>query len=133
MKKNILFTFLILIHFSCSKEFTELSPISERNIQSAYKTATDFSVAVNGAYDALQLSGTYGKAYLLLNEMRSDNTFNGGGANGIAATLQEIDLFKEIATATELSSSWADSYKGIARCNIILDKIDASVVPDDLK
>jgi hypothetical protein len=110
-----------------------LSPISERNIQSAYKTATDFSVAVNGAYDALQLSGTYGKVYLLLNEMRSDNTFNGGGANGIAATLQEIDLFKEIATATELSSSWADSYKGIARCNIILDKIDASVVPDDLK
>ena len=133
MKKNILFTLLILIQFSCSKEFTELSPISERNIQSAYKTATDFSVAVNGAYDALQLSGTYGKVYLLLNEMRSDNTFNGGGANGIAATLQEIDLFKEIATATELSSSWADSYKGIARCNIILDKIDASVVADDLK
>lgn len=133
MKKYILYTLLILIHSSCSKEFTELTPISERNIQSAYKTEADFAVAINGVYDALQLPGTYGKVYLLLNEMRSDNTLNGGGANGIAATLQEIDLFKEISTATELSTSWSDSYKGIARCNIILDKIDASVVPDALK
>ena len=133
MKKYILYALLILVNSSCSKEFTELSPISERNIQSAYKSEADFAVAINGVYDALQLSGTYGKVYLLLNEMRSDNTLNGGGANGIAATLNEIDLFKEISTATELSSSWADSYKGIARCNIILDKIDASVVPDALK
>lgn len=133
MKKYILYAFIILIHSSCSKEFTELTPISERNIQSAYKTEADFAVAINGIYDALQLNGTYGKVYLLLNEMRSDNTLNGGGANGIAATLNEIDLFKEISTATEVSSSWSDSYKGIARCNIILDKIDASVVPDALK
>jgi len=133
MKKYILYALLILVHSSCSKEFTELTPISERNIQSAYKTEADFAVAINGIYDALQLNGTYGKIYLLLNEMRSDNTLNGGGANGIAATLNEIDLFKEISTATEVSSSWSDSYKGIARCNIILDKIDASVVPDALK
>ena len=133
MKKYIIYALLILVHSSCSKEFTELSPISERNIQSAYKTEADFAVAINGIYDALQLQGTYGKVYLLLNEMRSDNTLNGGGANGIAATLNEIDLFKEISTATELSTSWADSYKDIARCNILLDKIDASTVPDAFK
>ena len=69
MKKYILYTLLILVSSSCSKEFTELSPISERNIQSAYKTEADFAVAVNGLYDALQLNGTYGKTYLLLNEI----------------------------------------------------------------
>jgi len=133
MKKNFLYTFLILLQFSCAKEFTELAPISDRSIQSAYKTAVDFEVAVNGTYDALQLSGTYGKYYLILNEMRSDNVYNGGGSGGIASTLEDIDLFKEIPTATELSTSWADSYKGIARCNIILDKIDQSTVTDALK
>lgn len=133
MKKNILYIFLILIHFSCSKEFTELSPISERNISAAYKTESDFTVAVNGAYDALQLPGTYGKMYLLLNEMRSDNVSNGAGATGISATLEDIDRHREISTATELSTSWSDSYKGIARCNIILDKIDASVLSETLK
>jgi hypothetical protein len=133
MKKYILYALLILVSSSCSKEFTELSPISERNIQSAYKTEADFAVAVNGLYDALQLNGTYGKTYLLLNEMRSDNTLNGGGCNGIAQSLCDVELFKEITTANELSSAWSDSYKGIARCNIILDKIDASVVSDALK
>ena len=66
MKKYILYALLILVHSSCSKEFTELTPISERNIQSAYKTEADFAVAINGVYDALQLNGTYGKTYLLL-------------------------------------------------------------------
>jgi hypothetical protein len=133
MKKYILYALLILVHASCSKEFTELSPISERNIQSAYKTEADFAVAVNGLYDALQLRGTYGQTYLILNEMRSDNTLNGGGCNGIAQSLCEVELFKEITTANELSNSWSDSYRGIARCNIFLDKLDGSSVPDALK
>ena len=133
MKKYILYALLILVHASCSKEFTELSPISERNIQSAYKTEADFAVAVNGLYDALQLRGTYGQTYLILNEMRSDNTLNGGGCNGIAQSLCEVELFKEITTANELSNAWSDSYRGIARCNIFLDKLDGSSVPDALK
>ena len=58
MKKYILYALLILVSSSCTKEFTELSPISERNIKSAYKTEADFAVAVNGLYDALQLNGT---------------------------------------------------------------------------
>ena len=133
MKKYILYALLILVHASCSKEFTELSPISERNIQSAYKIEADFAVAVNGLYDALQLRGTYGQTYLILNEMRSDNTLNGGGCNGIAQSLCEVELFKEITTANELSNAWSDSYRGIARCNIFLDKLDGSSVPDALK
>jgi hypothetical protein len=133
MKKYILYALLILVSSSCTKEFTELSPISERNIKSAYKTEADFAVAVNGLYDALQLNGTYGKTYLLLNEMRSDNTSNGGGCNGIAQSLCDVELFKEITTANELSNAWSDSYRGIARCNIFLDKLDGSSVPDALK
>jgi hypothetical protein len=133
MKKYILYAILILVSSSCTKEFTELSPISERNIKSAYKTEADFAVAVNGLYDALQLNGTYGKTYLLLNEMRSDNTSNGGGCNGIAQSLCDVELFKEITTANELSNAWSDSYRGIARCNIFLDKLGGSSVPDALK
>ena len=133
MKKYILYALLILVSSSCTKEFTELSPISERNIKSAYKTEADFAVAVNGLYDALQLNGTYGKTYLLLNEMRSDNTSNGGGCNGIAQSLCDVELFKEITTANELTNAWSDSYRGIARCNIFLDKLDGSSVPDALK
>jgi len=130
MKKVFLyitiFITILLFSSSCSKDFTSLAPISQRNIQTSYKTLSDFTVAVNGAYAALQLNGTYGRMYLLLNEMRSDNTYNGGGASGLAATYEAIDKFTVQPTATEISDAWSDSYEGIARCNIILDKIGAA-------
>ncbi len=125
MKKNIFYILLgALLLSSCSKDFTNLAPISQRNAQNFFRNQSDFQIAINGAYDGLQLNGTYGRSYLLLSEMRSDNTANGGGASGLAAALQDIDNFKEIATASELQLSWSDSYSAIARCNVILDKID---------
>lgn len=126
MKKIFLYSAISILLLSCSKDFTTLAPISQRSVQTSYKTLADFTVSVNGAYDALQLNGTYGRIYLLLNEMRSDNMSNGAGASGLSASLEDIDKFREITTATEISNCWADSYKGIARCNIILEKIDAA-------
>lgn len=133
MKKILLYSTLGLMLVSCKKSFTELAPISQRSVQTSYKTQADFTVAVSGAYDALQLNGTYGRIYLLMNEMRSDNVANGAGASGVAATLEDIDRHREITTATEISGCWTDSYKGIARCNIILDRIDGASFPDALK
>lgn len=133
MKKIFLYSALLFLLLSCSKDFTSLAPISQRSVQTSYKTLADFTVSVNGAYDALQLNGTYGRIYLLLNEMRSDNMSNGAGASGLSASLEDIDKFREITTATEISNCWADSYKGIARCNIILDKIDAAEIDANVK
>lgn len=134
MKRNIIFPLLCsVVLLSCSKDFTNLAPISQRNAQNFYKNQTDFQIAINGAYDGLQLQGTYGRSYLLLSEMRSDNTNNGGGASGLAAVLQDIDDFKEIATAAELQLCWADSYNAIARCNAILDRIDGADFSSTLK
>ncbi|MEI7830494.1 MAG: RagB/SusD family nutrient uptake outer membrane protein [Prolixibacteraceae bacterium] len=133
MKKIFLYSAILFLLLSCSKDFTSLAPISQRSVQTSYKTLADFTVSVNGAYDALQLNGTYGRIYLLLNEMRSDNMSNGAGASGLSASLEDIDKFREITTATEISNCWADSYKGIARCNIILDKIDAADIEVNVK
>jgi len=133
MKKILLYSTLGLMLVSCKKSFTELAPISQRSVQTSYKTQADFTVAVSGAYDALQLNGTYGRIFLLMNEMRSDNVANGAGASGVAATLEDIDRHREITTATEISGCWTDAYKGIARCNIILDRIDGATFPDALK
>jgi hypothetical protein len=124
MKKRFLILLLPLLFVSCGEDFTTLSPISERNAQNFYNTQTDFEVAIAGAYDALQSNGTFGVNYILMLEMRADNGANGGGATGLAASLEHLDTFKEISTAGELSRTWNDSYKGIARCNTILSRID---------
>ena len=134
MKKLILILLLPLLFISCSDDFTVLGPISERNVVNYYKTQSDFEVAINGAFDALQSNGTFGVKYVLFMEMRADNTANGGGATGLAETLEDIDKFAEIPTASELNDSWIASYDGIARANTIISRIDdVTFTSDDVK
>jgi hypothetical protein len=113
-----------LILSGCSEDFTLLSPISERNVESFYQNPTDFTVAINGAYSTLAGNGAYNRAYVLLHEMRSDNTMNGGGNTGLAEVFFRLAHFSELATASELSSPWTTAYQGIARANTILGRID---------
>lgn len=134
MKKRFLLLLLPLMFVSCGEDFTLLSPISERNTENYYSSQKDFEVAILGAYSSLQAGGTFGVNYVLFMEMRADNGANGGGATGLAATLQQLDTFQEISTANELSTTWADSYDGIARANTILSRIDGVEFTDnDLK
>lgn len=114
-----------LVLSGCSEDFTRLSPISDRNVEDFYQNQTDFTVAINGAYSTLAGSGAYGRSYVLLHEMRSDNTMNGGGNTGLAEVFFRIAHFSELATSTELSSPWTTAYQGIARTNTILDRLDA--------
>lgn len=113
-----------VIFSGCSEDFTLLSPISERNVESFYRTPTDFTVAINGAYSTLAGNGAYNRSYVLLHEMRSDNTMNGGGNTGLAEVFFRLAHFSELATASELSSPWTTAYQGIARTNTILGRID---------
>ena len=113
-----------LLFAGCSEDFTLLSPISERNVESFYQNETDFTVAINGAYSTLAGNGAYNRAYVLLHEMRSDNTMNGGGNTGLAEVYFRLAHFSEQPTASELSSPWTTAYQGIARANTILGRID---------
>ncbi|NBC04247.1 MAG: RagB/SusD family nutrient uptake outer membrane protein, partial [Bacteroidetes bacterium] len=51
-------------------------------------------------------------------------TFNGGGATGLAESLQRITRFDELPGSTELENTWAGGYKVIASVNTILSRID---------
>lgn len=134
MKEQFLYmSILAILLVSCGEDFTSLSPISERNNQNFYQNETDFTVAINGAYDALQSDGTYGRTYILLNEMRSDNVANDAGASGLSITLEQIDKFSEFPDNEYVQRAWTASYAGIARTNAILGRIDAAGFSQDLK
>lgn len=119
---------------SCKKQFTDLSPLSQRNVDNFYKTEGDFITAVNATYKALQLKGTYNQGYWIINELRSDNTDAGsdiGGGDG--PFLNAVDNFSEDATAAIIGDVYFDSYVGIGRANIVLSRIDAVSIPEASK
>ena len=123
-KKLILAIPVLLLMISCGEDFTLLAPQSQRNVENFYQTDSDFVTGINGAYSGLADNKAYGRNYMLLHEMRSDNTENDGGATGLAESFQRIDRFNELTTATEMEETWAGGYEVIARTNTILNRID---------
>ncbi|WP_221393968.1 RagB/SusD family nutrient uptake outer membrane protein [Dyadobacter sp. NIV53] len=115
---------------SCSDSFTNLSPVSQRNVNSFYNTASDMTTAINAAYKALQLNGTYNQSYWITQEMRSDNTDQGPDGTGLGADLTVIENFVENSTSELITLAYTDSYLGIARSNIVLSRIDGIDMPD---
>lgn len=125
MKKRLLILLIPILFISCGDDFTTLGPISERNVQNFYQTQTDFEVAMNGVLGGLQSNGTFGVNYVLFMEMRADNGANGGGATGLAQSLEFIDTFADQPNGGEIESSWIASYETIGAANTLLSRIDA--------
>lgn len=107
---------------SCSKEFTELAPISQRNVENFYRDGADMLIAVNAIYQVLKMDGAYNQSYWVLQELRSDNTFWDG--TGLAEEITVFDKFTDISTSNITEAAWTDSYLGIARANIVLSRLD---------
>lgn len=126
LSKILLIVPLTVLLVSCGDDFTILAPQSDRNVENFYQTDIDFITAINGAYQGLASNNAYGRNYMLLHEMRSNNTSNAGGATGLAESLERITLFEELATANELEDTWAGGYSVIARTNTILNRLDGA-------
>ena len=122
LKNNILLI-ILLVFVSCSKEFTELAPISERNAENFYNTASDMKVAVNAIYNTLKNNGAYNQSYWILHELRSDNTFWDG--SGLAQDIVDFDIFNEDSNSLITKEAWKNAYLGISRANIVLNRIEA--------
>ena len=122
MKIKIIISIFILGGImSCSEEFTNLAPISQRNVENFYKTANDMNVAVNAIYSTLQEDGCYNESYWVMQELRSDNTFWDG--TGLARIVAVVDEFTEDAANEVILRAWNASYLGVSRANIVLSRI----------
>lgn len=132
-KHIYLIPFITGILASCSEDFTNLNPVSQRNVNGFYQTAGDMNTAINAAYKVLQNTGAYNQSYWIMQEMRSDNTDQGPDGTGLGADLTVIDNFSEIATSEMITAAYTDSYLGIARSNIVLDRIEPITMDAVLK
>ena len=132
MKTKIFSAFLLFftLFSSCSKEFTNLAPISDIATSNFYKTSDDFRNAVSGAYGSLQFGGVFGNIYVL-GDVTSDDTYP--AVSGSVTDQDQFDKFYLITTNPFITSAWNDSYKGIARCNAILGRIEEADFKAELK
>ncbi|PKP13725.1 MAG: RagB/SusD family nutrient uptake outer membrane protein [Bacteroidetes bacterium HGW-Bacteroidetes-3] len=131
-KLGIIGCSLIAFAFSsCNSDFLDVAPTSELTTGNAYNSAQDLSNALNGAYRTF-----YDEYYqwdnVLLGDVRSDNSYNANGDSPIDA----YDKLNITTSNNRMMDNWTQLYRGIARANIILEKIksvnDPALERDDL-
>jgi starch-binding outer membrane protein, SusD/RagB family len=126
MKKSLIYTVSALIlsstmFISCQKFLTD-APQSSLTSGNAYKSASDIENALAGCYNIFY-TDYYVWENVMLSDNRSDNAYPGGGGED---TFVNEDQFKVPPSNSHCYNFWwGQPYQGIARCNILLEKIDA--------
>ncbi len=120
----ILFTCMFIS--GCSKNFLNEVP-NAITTESFFKNSSDFEQAVNACYAGLRplYSGNYTGTFLLMGEMRSDNTtVEVSTINEGLNEMYELDKFIENDGNTQNLNTWDNAYVAIGRCNSLLYYID---------
>lgn len=127
MKKRIYITYIycLIIAFSSCKKFLDTKPETTLTTGNAYNSASDIENAVVGAYNIF-----YKEYYIwdnvLLGDLRSDNAYTGGSND---QAVLPYDLLTIPVGNSRILFDWSQLYEGIARCNIILNKIGGVTDP----
>lgn len=121
IKYSILFLSVLLITFSCD-DALNLSPITEKEAAKFYSNENEIENAIYGVYAQLQHYSLYNVELIIAGELQSDITFcedpnNDGGIYG------ELDSFNVTPASKVPSNIWLQSYVGIQRANVVLNRI----------
>lgn len=129
MKKIII---IALISFgmltACQEDFLDLAPVSDLNVNNFYRNSEDMQNAVNAAYASLH--PVYNDMYIFT-EVRSDNATI--PISGSVTTQDEFDRFYISSTNPVIDAMWENLYRGIARCNVVIDRIENVEMDENLK
>jgi len=115
--KYIIAISAIFMASSCD-EYLENENLSEKSLDSFYKTPTDINEAMAGVYNAIYTTNVHSEEQVAANLM--DNMMLGGGGPDDKSA-KWVDNFEDPAEDT-YRDMWVQSYNGISRANAIIEK-----------
>lgn len=113
---------------SCKKGFLTIAPQSQATEANFFKTTADVTTAVTAAYAPLRGSSQYHGHFVTMMEARGDNVED-QNPGGNAGREYNIDRFIANSDNVALSAAWGSIYNAIARCNMILSKLEVVANP----
>jgi hypothetical protein len=135
MKANkLIITFIVAATgiAGCSKSFLEKAPLDSVNTSNFYKTADDAVAAINAAYQPLQRPKLYNLRMWTTDIMAGNSEVGAGGGTDGIETKDEANF----VTTTD-NAGVLDLYRGpapgILACNIVLEKVPAIQMDENLK
>jgi hypothetical protein len=124
MKMISLLVLVVALLSGCKNSFLDTAPLVEKTNTDFYKTPADMDQALTAAYVTMVSvpDGSILNSYpFVISELMSDERFGGGGDNDLDP--RAICDFK-ITGSDMFEGAWIRYYRGIFRCNMILENID---------
>jgi len=120
MKKIIFFIVSIaaLLASGC-EDFLDTRNLYQKDLTNFYKTPTDITEAMAGAYNAQYVNGVFSEEHLTAN-LLSDYMLGGGGPDDISA--KNCDNFLD-PTEDTYRDLWKQTYNGVYRTNAIIEAV----------
>ena len=123
INKNIfLLSAFFLVTFACSDEL-DLVPITEKAANSFFASEEELESAIGGVYAQLQNGGLYGLDLIGVGEISGEDSFEEIAAND-GGRFGQLDDFSTNAGNDLVGDIWRESYEGIQRVSVVLNRID---------
>jgi hypothetical protein len=106
---------------SCKKDLVQV-PQTTKTADNFYSNETELEEAVKGVYATLQFTGNYNTGLPAIGELPGEDAYDETPANdnGYYGQLDDINIISQNGI---MQDTWADSYTGIQRANIVLNRI----------
>jgi starch-binding outer membrane protein, SusD/RagB family len=118
MKSRLLLTALVLAAaVGCDHTLTT-TPVDRIPSENEVVDASSARAALIGAYDGLQSLSYYGRQFLILGDLSSDNARH----RGTFQYLHDVDLIQVKADNTAITGVWGAIYDALARANTVIDR-----------
>lgn len=113
---------MLLTAVACSDKL-DLAPITEKSANNFFSNEQEIEPAINGVYGQLQNNGLYGLDLIGVGEIPGEDTFEEIAAND-GGRFGQLDDFSTNANNDLVGDIWRESYEGIQRVNVVLNRIE---------
>ena len=120
--KILLVTIVTMVFMSCSEDL-DISPITQKSAGNFFSTEQEIETAIYGVYAQLQNDGLYGLDIIGVGEIPGEDTFEEIAAND-GGRFGQLDDFSTNASNDLVGDIWRESYEGIQRVNVVLNRIE---------
>lgn len=113
-------------------DFLSVNPQSELTQEAFPQSASDALLATNAAYTSLRNWHYHSGGFPILDIM-SDDSHKGSNPNDAASTVGPYDNFTHNTSQDGLNRWWTTLYQGIRHANVVLEKVPAIQMDNNLK
>ncbi|WP_258178983.1 RagB/SusD family nutrient uptake outer membrane protein [Pontibacter ummariensis] len=107
---------------ACEEEFLDRKPLSELTTANFYTSAADALAALNAAYDPLQWD-VHSRMDWIFGDVVGGDTDKGSTDDQDYSEILQFQNFTQVASAPLLMDFWSQSYDGVYRANLVLERV----------